>query len=78
MTRDEAIRLVRERDGIKPPLEYIRHFCEKTGLTQEQFWETAEKFRNTDVWKKTKDGKWYIDGWIGGDEVADEFPHEAL
>jgi len=78
MTRAEAIALVRKRDGIKPPKEYIEHFCRQIGITVKRFWDTAEKFRNKDIWKKTEDGEWYIEGWIGGDKIPDRFPYIEL
>jgi hypothetical protein len=78
MTREEAIKLVREKDGLKPPKEYIQHFCEYIGITEKDFWKVAEKFRNKDIWKKDKNGEWYIDGWIGGDNVPDRFPYEPI
>lgn len=78
MTREEAIRLVKERDGIKPPKEYIEYFCRYVGITTGHFWEVAEKFRNHDIWKKDENSEWYIDGWIGGEKVPDRFPYEPL
>ncbi len=76
MTREEAIKLVRERDGIKPPKKFIRHFCDRLGISEKEFWDTCEKFRNRKIWKQDDDNRWYIDGWIGGDKVPDEFPFE--
>jgi len=76
MTREEAIGLVRERDGIKPPKEYIDHFCRSVGITLDEFWATAERFRNPNIWKKDENSEWYIDGWIGGNKIPDRFPFE--
>ncbi len=76
LTREEAVKLVREKDGVKPPKSFIENFCKRIGITVEQFWEVAEKFRNHEVWKKDENGEWYIDGWIGGDKVPDRFPYE--
>jgi N-acetyl sugar amidotransferase len=78
MTREEAIKLVRERDGRKPPKEYILAFCKQIGITEEYFWKTAERFRNNDIWKKDENREWYIEGWIGGDKIPDRFPHTEL
>lgn len=75
MTREEAIRLVREKDGFKPPLEYIRSFCKQIGIPESEFWAVAEKYRNREIWKKNAQGEWYIEGWIGGSPVPDRFPH---
>ena len=78
MTREEAIKLVREKDGVKPPKEYIANFCRRIGITEKHFWEVAERFRNKSIWKQTPQGEWYIDGWIGGDKVPDRFGFEPL
>lgn len=78
LTREAAIKLIKERDGIKPPKEYIQHFCKSVGITWQQFWEVAEKFRNKDIWKKDENGEWYIEGWIGGKKIPDRFQFESL
>ena len=78
MTREEAIALVRAKDGVKPPKEYIRYFCEYIGISEGEFWRVAEKFRNKDVWKRDERGEWHIIGWIGGENVPDRFPYEEL
>jgi N-acetyl sugar amidotransferase len=78
MTREEAIKLVRKHDGVKPPKEYIEHFARQIGITVGDFWKIAEKFRNKDIWKKTPGGEWYLAGWIGGARVPDRFPHLTL
>lgn len=65
MTREEGIKLVKEKDGTPPPDEYIEHFCKHVGITKEQFWETADKFRDKDIWRKNEKGEWYLEEWIG-------------
>jgi starvation-inducible outer membrane lipoprotein len=69
---------VKARDGIKPPKEFVEHFCKQLGITFEDFWKVAEKYRNKDIWKKDKNGEWCIEGWIGGDKIPDRFPYEPL
>lgn len=78
LSREEAVKLVKERDGIKPPIEYIEAFCKQIGITMEYFGEIAERFRNHDIWKKDEYGEWYIKGWIGGDKEPDRFPNLTL
>ena len=78
LSREDAVKLVRERDGLKPPKEYIEAFCKQIDITVEYFWEIAEKFRNPAIWKKDENGQWYIEGWIGGNKIPDRFPHTAL
>jgi hypothetical protein len=75
MTREEAVRIVKRKDGEIPPREYILHFCRRTGITEEHFWEVAEKFRNKDVWYKDSDGKWQLHGWIGGSHIPKKWRH---
>tara|TARA_Y100000816_G_scaffold287689_1_gene270880 strand:- start:539 stop:1369 length:831 start_codon:yes stop_codon:yes gene_type:complete len=78
LDRETAIKLVRDKDGFKPPKEYIQAFCDQIGISEKEFWSTAEKFRNTNIWKKNSKDEWYIEGWIGGDEMPDRFPHTQL
>lgn len=78
LTRDEAIKLVRASDGMKPPCEYIAAFCRQIQITERHFWEIAEQYRNLEIWAKNEQGEWYLDGWIGGDRVPDRFPHTQL
>ena len=65
MTRDEAIRIVRER-GDDTPHEDIEKFCRFVDITTERFFEVIEKFRNPAVWVK-RDGVWMIDDFLAPD-----------
>ena len=73
MTREEAIELVKERDGILPPREYVQHFCKRVGISEREFWETLERFRNKDIWYKDSEGKWQLNGWIGGKKIPESW-----
>ncbi len=73
MTKEEAIRLVGERDGALPPREYVLHFCDRTGISEREFWEILEGFRNKDIWYKDSDSKWQLNGWIGGEKIPEEW-----
>lgn len=57
MTREEAIELVKKYDGKCAP-RYIKKFCDFIGITEAEFWETADRFRNPDIWEKDKRGSW--------------------
>jgi len=58
MTREEGVELTRRFDGRCAP-RYVRRFCEYLGITEEQFWEVAERYRNPDLWER-RDGKWEL------------------
>ena len=51
ITREEALDVARRLDGNCAP-RYIKRFCSYIGVSEEEFWEIAESFRNLDVWEK--------------------------
>lgn len=63
LTRDEAIKLVKEYDGIyvneecKREFEAFRDFVIPP-LTKEQFWEIVDSFRGKGIWEKNERGEW--------------------
>lgn len=59
MSREEAIDLVKAYDG-KCAQRFIDRFCDYIGITQQQFVETMERFRNKDIWQKNSFGKWEL------------------
>lgn len=50
MDRDEGIELVKKFDG-KCSRRYVNEFCKYLGITEDEFWEVTEKFRNKDIWE---------------------------
>lgn len=50
MTRDAALEVVGRYDGKCAP-RYIERFCRYIGITEEQFWEVAESYRDPEVWE---------------------------
>ena len=38
----------------------IKKFCSYCGISTIKFFQIAEKFRNKNIWKKSKKGKFYI------------------
>lgn len=54
MTREEAVKLVNEKQD-EFPHEYFQDFLDYHMLTEEEFWQVVEKFRNHDIWEKTGD-----------------------
>ena len=57
MTRSEAIEMVSLYDGNCAD-RYIKRFCNYIGISEEQFWEVANSFRNTEIWETDNRGIW--------------------
>ncbi len=51
MSREEAVELVREKQ-YEFPHDYYREFLDYHEITEDEFWETAERFRNQDIWHR--------------------------
>lgn len=62
ITRDEALDIIRARIPETPHKD-IEEFCKFLDITTEHFYEIAEQFRNTDIWKKAGD-IWQIPDFI--------------
>ena len=59
MTRDEAVEIVNNlRDQF--PIEYFQDFLRFHNVSEDEFWEVVEKFRNKDIWRKDETGKWEL------------------
>ena len=78
MSREQAIKLAKKYDGLKPPKEYILNFCRQIEITEDFFWKIADKFRNKTIWKMNSKKQWYIKNWIGGDKKPDKFSYSKL
>lgn len=59
MSREEGIRIVREKDGELDPL-CVRDFCDFCGYTESEFWKIVDKFYNRELFKKDEIGKWVL------------------
>ena len=59
LTREEAIKIVTEV-GEELPKDEIERFCNYVGISEESFFEIAEKFRNHEIWKRDKENNLYI------------------
>lgn len=59
ITREEAVELVRARDGALDPL-CVRDFCDFVGYTETEFWAVVDKFYNRDIFKKDERGRWVL------------------
>jgi len=58
MTRERAVELVRQKQ-YQFPVEYLKEFLEYHQLSENEFWESLEKWRNLDIWHKIK-GQWRL------------------
>ena len=52
-----------QKKGIITPKEDIKHFCKFVGITQKNFFDICNKFRNKKIWIK-KNNKWYLNNFI--------------
>lgn len=57
MTREEAIKLVNERDHILDQ-RVLDDYCDFVGITVKEFWEIADKWYNKDLFEQNKFGVW--------------------
>lgn len=90
ISRDEAIKLVRDYDG-EFPWGALERFCEKTGLSEEAFWKSVERFVGDEEnlrrladedgtvmkqpsWEKIGPQKWRHLNTIHGEERILELP----
>lgn len=58
ITREEAAMLAKRFDG-EFPRRWYKEFLAYLDITQEQFWETMDKFRQDHVWKR-ENGVWKL------------------
>jgi hypothetical protein len=59
MTREEGIDLVNRYDGKVDPA-FIRRFCAYLGISDAEFAEITERYRNQKIWRQGADGKWSL------------------
>lgn len=62
MSRDEAIRWLRER-GDETPHADIEKFCQFVGINVVDFFQIIERFRNPKIWTRIGE-KWLIQGFL--------------
>ena len=62
MTRAQAVDIIAAR-GDDAPLDDIARLCGFLRISEEQFWEIAERFRNPAVWTR-KNGVWTIPDFL--------------
>ncbi|MDC1122013.1 N-acetyl sugar amidotransferase [Nitrospinaceae bacterium] len=57
-TREEAVQLVRRYDA-EFPIKAFPNMLEYCNITEGEFWEICEKWRNENIWEE-KDGEWKL------------------
>jgi N-acetyl sugar amidotransferase len=70
LTRPEAIRLVKELDGRCHP-RLVRDYCDWIEISEQQFWEVADRFRGV-MWHRGSDNFWGLIDPIWEQEPFDE------
>lgn len=58
MTREQALAIVQER-GDEKPVKEIQKFCLWANISENEFFEIIEKFRNKDIWS-LNNGNWTL------------------
>ncbi|MEQ1760506.1 MAG: N-acetyl sugar amidotransferase [Vicinamibacterales bacterium] len=59
MRREEGLELVRQFDG-RCDESFIRRFCAYLEITEDEFRDVAERFRNHDLWKRAVNDEWHL------------------
>lgn len=59
MTREEAIRIIKERDHALDPRS-VEDFCAFCGYTRTEFWSIVDKLYNRDLFDKDTMGRWVL------------------
>jgi N-acetyl sugar amidotransferase len=63
MSRQEGIEKVRQYDHVVSSDLY--HWLDYVGMSEQEFWRTADRFRDSRVWR-VEDGRWVKDNIWGG------------
>lgn len=59
ITRDEAVKLVKDHDHALDPLA-VRDFCEFCGYTETEFWSIVDQLYNEEIFEKDQFGNWVL------------------
>jgi N-acetyl sugar amidotransferase len=62
MTREQAIEELR-RLGDETPRDAIRAFCDYLAMSEREYFEVLERFRNREIWTR-RGGRWVIDDFL--------------
>ena len=59
MTREEAVKIVKERDHALDPT-CVREFCEFCGYRESEFWEIVNRLYNRELFETDETGTWAL------------------
>ena len=59
MTREEAIKIVKERDHALDP-KSVNDFCEFCGYSKAEFYDIVDQLYNKDIFEKDEFGRWKL------------------
>jgi N-acetyl sugar amidotransferase len=62
LSREQALAEVRRR-GDETPWDAIRAFCDRIAISERDYFEALERFRNREIWSRRGD-RWVIDGFL--------------
>jgi len=63
ISRNAALEIIRRR-GTETPMRDIAQFCEFADLSTAEFFEICERFRNREIWRRDRAGRWFIPGFL--------------
>lgn len=63
LSRDKALKIIQET-GLQTPIDDIIKFCNFVGISQDAFFNKAEKFRNHTIWHRMDNNIWTIPDFI--------------
>lgn len=70
ITREEGVALVKKFDS-EFPTKYYNEFLNYIDTTDEEFWETVDKFRSPHLWGKDENGRWKLRHNVFGEGLDD-------
>ncbi len=62
LQRASALEELRRR-GDETPWKAIAAFCDYISITELQYFQTLERFRNPEIWSR-RDGRWVIEDFL--------------
>ncbi len=57
--REEGIKLIKKYDGKCAP-RFIKQFCQYIDISEDEFWEIVESYRDPSIWGKDKNNEWQL------------------